>query len=302
MSGNSPPHLEPPAADLLCPGTLWGLVQARTRHALDCGAMQPIATHSDYVEQQGVRFLVRVVSSLAGKDGARRPAAVPANPFLPYEPDLHVADVSASHICLLNKFNVVDRHILIVTRAFEDQRALLSARDFGALAHCMAEYPALGFYNGGEAAGASQRHKHLQMVPLPLAAGGPAVPIAPLLGLGRDSPAAARARTQPGLPFPHAFMALDGLPPAAELADAYLSLLAHAGVSRACGEVLAPYNLLLTADWMLLVPRRQEHYRGISINALGFAGALLVRTAEQMALLRTVGPLEALIQVAAAAA
>ena len=32
----------------------------------------------------------------------------------------------------------------------------------------LAEFDGLGFYNGGETAGASQPHKHLQIVPLPL--------------------------------------------------------------------------------------------------------------------------------------
>ena len=36
----------------------------------------------------------------------------PANPFLPYEEDLYVCDLSPTHVCLLNKFNVVDHHFL----------------------------------------------------------------------------------------------------------------------------------------------------------------------------------------------
>jgi len=38
----------------------------------------------------------------------------------------------------------------------------------------------------------------------------------------------------------------------------------------------APYNLLATRRWMLVVPRRQERYEKISVNALGFAGSLFV--------------------------
>jgi ATP adenylyltransferase len=47
------------------------------------------------------------------------------NPFLPCEQDMFVADVSRSHLCLLNKFNVIDHHLLIVTREFENQECLL---------------------------------------------------------------------------------------------------------------------------------------------------------------------------------
>ncbi|NIO40609.1 MAG: phosphorylase, partial [Burkholderiales bacterium] len=38
------------------------------------------------------------------------------NPFLPYGKDLFVSDISETHLALLNKFNVIDYHLLIVTR------------------------------------------------------------------------------------------------------------------------------------------------------------------------------------------
>ena len=59
-----------------------------------------------------------------------------------------------------------------------------------------------------------------------------------------------------------------------------------------------PYNLLFTRQWMLLVPRSREFYRGISVNALGFAGALLVRDQRQLLCLRGVGPMAALLRTA----
>ena len=34
---------------------------------------------------------------------------------------MYVCDVGERHVCLLNKFNVVDRHILIVTKEYEEQ-------------------------------------------------------------------------------------------------------------------------------------------------------------------------------------
>jgi ATP adenylyltransferase len=62
----------------------------------------------------------------------------------------------------------------------------------------------------------------------------------------------------------------------------------------------APYNLLCTRDWMLLVPRSREFFEGVSINAIGFAGGLLVRNREQLAILRDRGPMAALRETAAA--
>ena len=49
---------------------------------------------------------------------------------------------------------------------------------------------------------------------------------------------------------------------------------------------------------MLLVPRTTECVEGISINALGFAGSLVVRDAAQMETIRQLGPFEVLRRVA----
>ena len=59
------------------------------------------------------------------------------------------------------------------------------------------------------------------------------------------------------------------------------------------------YNLLVTRQWMLLVPRIRECFHTISFNSLAFVGALLVRDPVQMDLLRAAGPFAALESVAA---
>ncbi len=65
-----------------------------------------------------------------------------------------------------------------------------------------------------------------------------------------------------------------------------------------CNRPGRPYNLLVTLDWMLFVPRTREASRGIPVNALGFAGGLLVPDAGALEELRAVGPLELLREVA----
>ncbi len=52
---------------LLPPGTLWKKLQETTHHALECGALIPISTESEFVEQDGVIFLVRILSNLNHK-------------------------------------------------------------------------------------------------------------------------------------------------------------------------------------------------------------------------------------------
>jgi ATP adenylyltransferase len=261
-------------------GTLWPALRARTEHALRCGALEPIATDYEELEEAGIRFVVRVLAHLERKVRAGfAQARTGHNPFLPYNEDLFVADVSQTHLCLLNKYNVLDHHLLLVTRAYEEQESLLTAGDFEALATCMAEFDALGFYNSDSVAGASQRHKHLQLVPVPLGAGPERLPVDGALAGG-------------SLPFVHAaerVVPLDG----AALHETYRQLLR---ALRLEGEVRAAssYNLLVTREWMVLIPRERHEVEGVPVNALGFAGALLVRSRPQLAELRRRGPLDLL--------
>lgn len=291
-----------PASDVrLLPGSLRSLVEQARRRARASGALQPIETECEILEDDGVRFPVRVVSSLRRKARAGRTPSPPADPFAPPEPDLLVTEVSDTHVCVLNKYNVIDDHLLVVTRAFEHQERLLTRADFEALCACLAEYPSLGFYNGGAVAGASQAHKHLQLVPLPLGPQGPAIPMEPKLALvqthdGLGAPA--------GPPFPHAWARMDSAllqyPDgfAAEALERYRALLARIGIREIAAHdgprQSAPYNLLLTRDWMLAVPRTRECVEGVCINALGFAGSFFVPDRQVLARLRRLGPMQAL--------
>ena len=54
------------------------------------------------------------------------------NPFLPYDKALYVTDLSATHHLLLNKFNVVAHHVLVVTKQFEKQTDALNLQDMEA--------------------------------------------------------------------------------------------------------------------------------------------------------------------------
>jgi ATP adenylyltransferase len=268
---------------VLEPGTLWPALQARAERALRCGALEPVATERDEVEEAGIRFVVRVLAHLERKVRASfAQARTGHNPFFPYNEDLFVADISQTHLCLLNKFNVLDHHLLLVTRAFEEQESLLTAGDFEALATCMAEFDALGFYNSDAVAGASQRHKHLQLVPLPLGAGPERLPVDGALAGG-------------GLPFVHAAERVDAFDGAA-LHETYRQLLRALQLEGLEGAVSASssYNLLVTREWMVLIPRERHDVEGIPVNALGFGGALLVRNRQQLAELRRRGPFDLL--------
>jgi sulfate adenylyltransferase (ADP) / ATP adenylyltransferase len=282
-------------------GILWARILKTTGGALKSGALKPIKTEGRVQADGGVDFQVRVVESLARKEANKILQAQKSkekrekpDPFLPYEKDMFVADISNTHLCLLNKFNVIEHHLLIVTNTFEHQETLLTVRDFQAIWRCMTEFEGLAFYNGGEIAGASQDHKHLQLIPLPMASTGREVPMESLFEQAQKTPGMV-----PGIPFVHAFKRFSSIVDiphsmaALALHQMYRLMLQQVGMNLFTEreETLqsGPYNLLFTRQWMLLVPRSREFFESISVNALGFAGAMLARNPEEMALIEKKG-------------
>ena len=196
----------------------------------------------------------------------------------------------------LNKFPVIEHHALIVTRDFQDQEAPLDRGDFEALWICLRE-GGLAFYNAGAAAGASERHRHLQLVPTPIADPPLATPFDAVQadahfdgGIGRVA----------SLPFLHGLGRLRAIAnqPPAEAAEVLLGLYRQLARAFGCHRHGQPYNLLVCRDWMLIVPRARAQWRGVNVNGLGFAGALMVPGREELEVLRREGPLRVLAHVA----
>lgn len=284
----------------LTPGTLWTLLCERSAQAGRSDAIQSLPTTSEIIEQDGVEFQVRVITTLNKTKGNEPPNV---NPFLPYDPALFVAPISPTHIALLNKFNVVEHHLLIVTRAFEDQQGQLTQKDCEAMLIALTEIDGLAFYNAGQVAGASQPHKHVQLIPL-TESPAPRLPIEPLLRFAKMD---GTTGTVPRLPFLHAYAPMDWdwtnpqKDSGASLHACYRALLRAVGLSAEATAgsqaPTGPYNLLMTRKWLLLVPRSEECFEGISINALGFAGMFLAKDLAQLGALRRYGPMAALQHV-----
>lgn len=286
-------------------GTWMAAVDARSASALASGALQPVQSEQFELEHGGLPFTVRWVSSLAAKD-ASAGVAVPGgprdpsfNPFLNPDPALTVGPLGDSHVAILNKFPLSPRHLVLAVREFEEQLLPLTRADFESLARVMVEAGGLGLYNGGTAAGASQRHKHTQWVP---AMDGNASLALFVPGLPADAAPMAQA-THPALPMRHSFVRVDcgvGTP----LAHATEQL--HQAWQRACqalglapGEdgLLPPYNMLVGDGWMLLIPRSQEHFEDVSLSAISFGGTLYTRHRDEAERVREAGPLQVLAAV-----
>jgi len=249
----------------------WSLVVTRSADAQSLGTQLPIESEEHPLPDAGLPFVVRVARGLSRKPRAPEPtAAAPAgtrNPFLPpFEPGLLVQELTPTHRVLLNKFNVFAHHALVVTTGFEPQAQRLGLPDFDALHRCLEGVDGLVFYNSTAVAGASQPHRHLQVIPLP-------VPLVP----GKvQLPCLADLVPLPASP--------DGS------LRAYREALARLGRDHDGAD----YNLLCTREWMLIVPRARESVGEISLNALAFAGSFFVKTEAQLAHLRATGPATAL--------
>lgn len=156
---------------------------------------------------------------------------------------------------------------------------------------------ALAFFNSGPDAGASQSHRHVQIVPLPLVPGAaPAPPMAgPVLCALGEVPGEVRAL--PGLPFRSwaARLGPDTAPP--DLHRLYSALLAASGVHGGADGLTPDHNLLLTTAYVHLVVRRRDHDGPVACNALGFAGTFFVKSREALEHVRQVGPMAVLAAV-----
>ncbi|KAJ3022061.1 bifunctional AP-4-A phosphorylase/ADP sulfurylase [Thoreauomyces humboldtii] len=268
-------------------------------------------------------FQVRLAPSLAKKPTPQHEKQEkPANPFLPYDPALFVKEIG-DHNLLLNKFSVVRGHVLLTTKDFQSQLSPLDASDFSAAWDILISSPPryMCFFNCGQESGASQPHKHLQLIPeAEEDAGKPFPPAAGLFLVDSRS-----TDEQPkGFPFAHAVTPLEdgdepldgarleaiykdtlkrafmaaGLDPAPCLATS-VSSAERPQDDQALSRIdQASYNLIMTRQFLLVVPRRSEKtQQGISLNSVAFAGMILVKSNEALEEVKRVGPMKMLEDV-----
>jgi len=231
------------------------------------------------------------------------------DPFSPpYVANLHVGDLKdegedgAEFAILLNKYSVIPHHFLMITKDFKSQTSLLEPPE---LAHIYmlldagrrGNRPFFAFYNCGDNSGASQPHKHVQFIPIE--EDGP-----PIERLAR-----AVHLESPGKPFslttlPYANHVFRFTSPTSSttstpqsdvetaLANIFFSLLDLA-ISTVRHDPDYPpgrlsYNVIMTLEHMHVIPRKHESYtlrdtgEKLAVNALGFAGMLLVKSEKEL--------------------
>lgn len=314
--------------------TLWSLIVERYLEAQAQRASASIETNVATLPDTklGVNFILQVAAALRDKPKPKSHSTGDKrdwqNPFLPYDPALWVEHLSDTHTLLLNKFNVVAHHVLVVTRQFESQLDPLGTADMEATWAVVQSMPegGMAFYNCGPESGASQPHKHVQVVPLPL--GGPAPagsthsvagpPIWAAMAPSLEGAAPGEVVDLTALPFAAFAVKLPPDVTPSFLADAAASLLdrcrhflgappppppaqpqplEQGEAPPGLGPVPLSYNLLLTRRFLLLVPRRRETVGPVSCNSVAFAGSFFVRSREELEFVKGVGPAHVLAEV-----
>jgi len=227
------------------------------------------------------------------------------DPFAPpYIPNLVVGELNDEegeddYVVLLNKFSVVPSHFLLVTKEYKSQAQPLFPSDLVQAYSLLVAARSAGlhffaFYNCGDRSGASQHHKHLQF--MPVENDGP-----PIEGLARTAhlESADKAFSLESLPYANHIRRLpsdaatfsrarleDTLGSAfMVLLDLVISTVRH-DAEQAAGP--PSYNVILTLGHLYLIPRRKEEHvlretgDRVSINSLGYAGMLLVKSETEL--------------------
>ena len=250
-------------------------------------------------------------------------AKITQDPFRPTDESLTIGDVEPYHKILLNKFMVIPEHLLIVTKEFEPQTDHLTLGDFQSIVSTFNQLHTekdqddyICFYNRGLYSGASQPHKHVQIVPKrernDETMQWSNVETFPLPEqFNKDVEEKGEKLRECALfPFLHqirsvttCFDSSDSATITQNLYESYISILKDLDllndrqvseeeerflkVECLKGEIkeislstkrFPSYNLLFNKKWMLIVPRRNENFMGISCNSLAFLHGFFCKT------------------------
>jgi sulfate adenylyltransferase (ADP) / ATP adenylyltransferase len=234
------------------------------------------------------------------------------------------SDRNATHNLVLNKYPVISQHSILSTVDFKKQSDLLDGQDLDVTYACLRAWEVgstdatqprrlFAFFNSGEHSGASQPHRHLQLLPVEdmmdsrLSETG----WQPLIDFLTDpSPRHQSILQDPSLTFDHFAMRIPANPGAGVLHQIYEQLYERASESvRSWNSKLSPdlavegndsglanisYNLAMTTHAMAICPRRSEMatlpidggYGSVSINGTILAGTLMVKEMSEWMAIR----------------
>jgi ATP adenylyltransferase len=228
------------------------------------------------------------------------------NPFLPpFDEGIFITDLNKTHRLLFNKFMITKEHVLIITRIFEPQYYEVTKDDLETSYLLLKVLNGFCFFNSDERAGASQRHKHFQVVPSKNFETYYLQEIREIILKSskfiRKSCSFPIPKDVDNLEFPifegykYSFLKFREFSPFVESLEEYAVYLKEVfdyGMKNLGNETNEfSFNLAFGENWMFIVLRKNEFILGkISMNALGCLGSILVKNHELFDLVRLKSP------------
>ena len=262
----------------------WEKALQKTKISINSKSLFPLQT-TDITENlyKGNDFIIRELDITKFKKNTLIGPKI--NPFKPWDKILEIDSIGNGHQLILNKYPVQLGHVLLITNEWKEQNGWLDIKDWEAIKEVNKDTTGLWFFNSGPLAGASQPHRHIQL-------------------LRRDP-------SELSCPREKWILALNNLNYKNEkfskniilkkfskslneenIHEIYKDLSYNLGLGdpRNDKKPKYPYNLIFTDRWMIIIKRRTDNLFGISINALGFAGYILVTEKSNIKYLRELGP------------
>ena len=273
---------------------LWKKSLKLTKLAILNGSLKPIETSLDKVENGIESFEIRTLKNY--KEIGITKIGPKQNPFSPWEPALEISKINDSHVLILNKYPVELGHMLLITNKWKPQNGWIGYEDWEAINKVDFDTNGLWFFNSCKQAGASQPHRHFQLLRR-----NDKQNVCPRYRYFENR--ISGIKIEDDILHENAFVIKrnrkDFKTSYVELIDLYYKLCTKGKLGNPYKDEkpLLPYNLLITNDWISLITRKIDFACGFNINALGFAGYFLAKSKTKSKWLKENGSSELLKEV-----
>jgi ATP adenylyltransferase/5',5'''-P-1,P-4-tetraphosphate phosphorylase II len=232
----------------------------------------------EYVEHDGFRFEFRIVPAFTSKPLRKKGRNQPAkgkDPFTDPEDGFVVRYVGETHVLQFNKFCVCKPQSILHTEEIAPQTEDLDLTDLAAGLDVLRQLkePWILFYNCGLRAGSSQGHKHMQLIPKPKDEDFLLFPDQMKDVLHENVPSRPPAKLY--VPYDCLVAPVSSGASAASLHAKYESMLAkQCKITRVMSgaNLSGAHNMIMTLEWICVIPRQRRGDEGIYTNAMGMMG------------------------------
>tara|TARA_Y100001968_G_C19424768_1_gene753714 strand:+ start:341 stop:1174 length:834 start_codon:yes stop_codon:yes gene_type:complete len=202
------------------------------------------------------------------------------NPFMPWDKNLEIAEINDKHMLILNKYPVQFGHMLLITKQWVPQTNWLDESDFKAIKTVDQDTQGLWFYNSGREAGASQEHRHIQLLPRNTNE----------LYCPRNDWFKKNIDQNNQHLFNKSIFIKKRLLNS-DIYNIYLELSQKACLGNPKKDLRpnTPYNFIISKEWIALIRRLKDITYGFNLNGLAFAGYILITKESDIAWVRKNG-------------